>query len=70
VVTETSTGEAVEVLPREFVERVARIVGPMSAAAQALACADRGDYGDDPVFCRPVGAGNDFLIVTARANLD
>src|SRR5947209_5427 len=59
----------VEVLPREFVERIARIVGPNSAAAQALACADRGEHGDRPVFCRPVGSGIGDLMVTSAGNL-
>jgi hypothetical protein len=61
--------DVVEVLPRAFVERIAGIVGPTSAAAQALRCADDGTYGDDPVFCRPRGRGSDYVMVTARQNL-
>jgi hypothetical protein len=60
----------VEILPREFVERVAWVVGSGSAAAQALACADRGEHGTDPVFCRPAGGANKYLMVTARENLE
>lgn len=59
----------VEVLPREFVERIAHIAGPMSAAAQALNCADHGDHGPEPVFCRPAGGKGNYLMVTARENL-
>lgn len=59
----------VEVLLREHVERVARIVGPSSAAAQALACADSGVHGDRPVFCRPVGARDSYIFVTDADNL-
>jgi hypothetical protein len=59
----------VEILPRDFVERIAHIVGPGSAAAQALECADRGDHGPNPVFCRPIGVKNDHLMVTAEENL-
>ena len=60
----------VEVLPRSLVERIAHIAGPASAAAQALACADRGDHGPHPVFVRPLGVPDGYLMVTAATNLE
>ena len=40
----------IEILDRETVERIARIVGPSSAAAQCLKVAPQ--YGDNAVFFR------------------
>ena len=61
---------SVEILSRLVIERVADIAGPSSAAARALACADAGDHGEYPVFCRPAGRRDKaHLIVTAAENV-
>lgn len=60
--------QVVEILPRSVVERTADIVGPASAAARALRCADDGTHGPNPVFVRPLGQ-RDSIMVTAAENL-
>ena len=56
-----------EVLPLPAVERVARIMGPSSAAAQALACRSRGDHGTDALIVRLLGSGS--LLVVRREHV-
>lgn len=63
------SAERLEILPRSFVEHIAGVLGPASAAARALECADGGEHGNDPVFGRPLGRHNDHLIVTSAENL-
>ena len=52
-------------MPRADAERVARIIGPQSAAAQALRCVDD-QYGGDAVIARP--AGGSSLVVVPSAD--
>jgi hypothetical protein len=55
-----------DVVTRESAERLAHILGPGSAAAQALACLDRGDHGPGSMIVRPCGESR-LLVVPACA---
>jgi hypothetical protein len=56
------------IIPRGDVEGMARIAGPGSGASAALAAADSGEYGSDPVFFRPLSDPGS-LIVSAREDV-
>jgi hypothetical protein len=63
--TLSGTNEVVLFIERETLEAAARILGPESGFAQALAAADSGAYGTDPVFCRPLSDPGKLIVAAS-----